>query len=577
MTPPQAAPWLAWFLRDSYRVSGPLGGKGRSALDGLDVTVPQPGRPAVHLVGAPDGDTPEPDPRPAVELGTDMHRVVDEAIAAWTPNDADVFTRGGELVTVVSAGGRAALTAKTPRVHTLPLAGIANRLSRHVRFVQRVQRENAEGKKWWTKETVKPPARVTAELVARGEWPGLRDLVGVTETPTLRPDGTVSQEPGYDPATGYLFTPGETFPQVPLEPTQDDARRALAELVEPFCDFKFTNPAHAHVPIAAILTMLARPAIRGAVPCFALDAATRGTGKSLLADAIAVVTTGRSASRATFPEDDVELEKVLSSYALSGVRLVLLDNVVRRFGGGPLDKALTARDDVDLRILGRSEMVRIAWSAVVMCSGNNLTFGEDTLRRSLLCRQESDDESPELRGGFRYDPLVDHLARERRRLVVAGLTLLRAWTCKGLAPCAGPWGSFEAWASLVPSAILFAGGPNILEARPTPDRAGDDTIAALSRVLDRLPALSPDPVTARRICDALYPPPREDEPPDGHDHLRDAFDSLGATGRGKAYPTPRALTAVLTKALGRVVGGRRLRANLDRKDVTVFWVEAVRK
>ena len=524
------------------------------------MTAAQQGRPSIRLVGSEDEPPPDEDPRMQVELGPDMHRVVDETISAWAPADPDVFTRGGDIVTVVGSGGRAQLKEKTPRVLPLQLPGVANRLSRHIRFVERVKREGKDGKPYWTKAEVKPPARVTAELAARGEWPGLRDLVGITETPTLRPDGTVCQTPGYDPATGYLFLPGAEFPTVPDEPTQLDAQKALRDLLEPFCDFKFVSPAHACVPVAAVLTMLARPAIRGAAPGFALDAATRGTGKSILADAIAMITTGRGASRATFPEDDVELEKVLSSYALAGTRLILLDNITRRFGGGPLDKVLTARDDVDLRVLGRSEMVRVSWPGIIMCSGNNLTFGEDTLRRMLLCRQESDLESPELRTGFKFDPLVDYLEGARRPLVAAGLTLLRAWTCRKLSPTTGPWGSFEAWAALIPPAIAYAGGPNVLEARPTPDRAGDDTVGALQVVLERLPGLSADPISARRICDALYPPPREDEPPDGHSDLRDALDALGAAPKGKALPSPKSLTAALTKCLGRVLAGRRLRA-----------------
>jgi hypothetical protein len=541
------------------------------------VSAAQEGKPPLRVVRGgedPDGTPPAPDPRPVVTVGPDMHRVVDEAIALWAPADNEVFVRAGALVTVVSEGGRASLAARTPRVHSLPGPGVANRLSRHVRFVERQRKEDEDGKVRWVLRAVKPPGRVTNELVARGEWPGVRDLVGVTETPTLRPDGSVCQSPGYDPETGYLYTPSEDFPCVPEAPTQAEARAALKLLLEPFCDFRFVSPSDACVPAAAVLTMLARPAIRGAVPGFALDAATRGTGKSILADAIAMIATGRGASRATFPEEDVELEKVLSSYALAGARLILLDNVTRRFGGGPLDKVLTARDDVDLRILGRTEMARVAWNAVVMCSGNNLTFGEDTLRRVVRCRQESDLEAPELRTGFRFDPLVDYLAGARRQLVTAGLTVLRAWRIKNMAPMTGPWGSFEAWAALVPPAIVFAGGANVLEARPPPETAGDDVLGALSVILECLPRLSVEPLSARRIVDALYPPPREDEPPDGHNGLRDAFEALGATGRGKAMPTPTSVTRILNKYVGRVLGSKRLRAHVDHNS-RLFAVEAV--
>jgi putative DNA primase/helicase len=454
------------------------------------------------------------------------------------------------------------------RIVALSHPEICNRLTRHVGFVKR-------GKKGsWGEITV--PSRVAAEVGSRGEWPGVRVLRGITEAPTLRPDGSVCQDPGYDSATGFLYAPNAVYPRIPEEPTQDDARAALVSLLDPFVDFAFASTVHGAVPIAALLTILARPAILGAVPGFALDAATRGTGKSLLADAIAMIALGRSADRATFPEDDTELEKLLSSFALSGSRVVLLDNVTRRFGGGPLDKLLTASDRVAMRVLGRSEIASVVWSAVVLCSGNNLTFGEDTLRRVLLCRQESELESPELRSGFRYDPLLDHLAAVRPQLVAAALTILRAWRCKDLTSAAGPWGSFSAWAKLVPPAIMFAGGPNVIEARPSQDLAEDETIGALRTVLECLPRLSSEPIAASRLCDLLYPGPKEHEPPDGHEALREALDSLGAIPRGKLHPTPKSLSRCLGKVLGRVLGGLRLRASTHEGRSRLYCVQTVR-
>ena len=45
-----------------------------------------------------------------------------------------------------------------------------------------------------------------------GEW-RLRPLLGVVQAPTLRPDGTVLQKPGYDSASRLIFDPcGEIFP-----------------------------------------------------------------------------------------------------------------------------------------------------------------------------------------------------------------------------------------------------------------------------------------------------------------------------------------------------------------------------
>src|SRR5262249_18040134 len=147
--------------------------------------------------------------------------------------------------------------------------------------------------------------------------------------------------------------------------------------------------------IAAILTVLARPAIEGACPAFLFDATTRGSGKTLQADAVSAVALGRSAARKSYPVEAEAMGKILASYAVAGARLILFDNVTREFGGGELDQAITARDAVELRVLGRTEVKRLLWNAVIMASGNNIALCEDTVRRVLIARLESTEENPE--------------------------------------------------------------------------------------------------------------------------------------------------------------------------------------
>ena len=165
------------------------------------------------------------------------------------------------------------------------------------------------------------------------------------------------QKPGYDTGTGYLYMPSCVFPEVRDDRTsQDDAKWAFKFLSEIFSDFPYVNESHRAVPIAAIMTLIARPAIEGSVPAILFDASTRGSGKTLQTDAVATVATGRGAPRMNYTSDDVEMEKILGSYALKGSPFICLDNVptMRPFGGGPIDRCITARESVDLRILGRS-------------------------------------------------------------------------------------------------------------------------------------------------------------------------------------------------------------------------------
>ena len=130
-----------------------------------------------------------------------------------------------------------------------------------------------------------PPKWAVEGLGARGQW-RFPYLETVTEVPTLRPDGTVIQRPGYDEAAATLYVPNAKFPPIPDQPTSEDAAQALAELVEPFLEFPFKTLADASVLFASVLTIPARAAIPGPTPLFVIRKNAPGVGGTLAADAI---------------------------------------------------------------------------------------------------------------------------------------------------------------------------------------------------------------------------------------------------------------------------------------------------
>lgn len=395
----------------------------------------------------------------------------------------------------------------------------------------------------------------------------------------MRPDGSVIEQPGYDAATGFVYAPELTFKRVPDHPSQADACEALQALCEVWCDVPFSTEAQRYVPIAALLTILGRPAIQGSCPAFVVDASTRGSGKTLVLDAVSVIATGRPTSKMSWPPDDVELEKVLGAYALRSAAIVAFDNCTSRFGGGPLDRVLTAGDRVELRILGKSEIPSLRWRAVVLASGNNIDLAGDTARRCLWTRLEPGTEHPELRTGFRHPNLLEWCAKERTRLVGCALTILRAFVAaaRPAQDCA-PWGSFEAWARLVPAAIKFAGGEDVLGARPIAMGHEEPEAVALTAILQHLPTLvrslfsgEHDGMTARAIIETLYPQERlrGDARPDGHDPLRDAIEAIVTTAPGKA-PSVSKFAGKLRSMRRRVKGGLMLDQTPDRNG-TACW------
>ncbi len=73
----------------------------------------------------------------------------------------------------------------------------------------------------------------------------------------------------------------------------------------------------------------------------AIDATTRGTGKSKLADVISNIVFGRDARKTPQPKDDEEMRKRITAMLLEGERLIVLDNVARPLGDPSLDACLT--------------------------------------------------------------------------------------------------------------------------------------------------------------------------------------------------------------------------------------------
>jgi hypothetical protein len=505
--------------------------------------------------------------RKQIRISVDIHNVVDTAIDVLA-DDLDVFQRDGELVHVTRIAeteADAQVLAGTPTVRRLAAATLRERLTRAADFFKFDKRAGKY-------VPAVPTDPVVQAVAARGQYQGIRPLLSIAEAPIFRADGSVMEMEGYDAATGYLFLPGENFPPVPRTPSQDDARRALAELAEVFTDFPYRTELDRVLPVAAILSLLARAAIAGSVPAFLFDANTPGSGKTKQADAVSLIATGRHTAKMTYPTDEIELEKVLAGYALRSVPLIAFDNVTGRFGAGTLDRVLTAGDSVELRVLGKSEVPRLKWRAVVMATGNNLEIIGDTCRRILLSRLESPLERPQDRAGFRHEDLLGWVRENRPRLVVAGLTILRAWDFAGrpLGGCRA-WGSFEEWSALVPPALVFAGAPNPMGCRLA-DEADDPERRALRTIVAIWPRLAPGGVTSKGAIEALYPADRlrGQAAPDGFDDLREAIEALVPAMPGRP-PSAAKLAYVLRKFKRRVVGKMQL-DTVSGHAGTVRWV-----
>lgn len=509
---------------------------------------------------------------PVVRVDHQLHLAVDAAVAALA-GDRELYQRDGRLVRLVRVADadaeREGMAPGTPQIRDVPIANLRERLSRVAAF----ERYDARTSEW---TPTGPPGAVVEAVAARAEWPTVRPITGLIETPSMRPDGSLLDVPGHDAMTGYVYVPSRAHEPIPASPSVDDAQRALAELCEPWADFPFVDSAQRYVPIAALMTLVARPAIRGACPAFLFDASTRGSGKSLCARVVTTLAQGREAALMSWPPEPVELEKVLGAFALRGAGAFAFDNVVGEFGGAPLDKVLTCTDRVELRVLGKSEAPAVPWRAVVLAGGNNLAIGSDTTRRVLVARLEPMLERPEERTHYAIQDLPAWCRANHPRMVRAALTVLRAFVVAGRPEQGIPrWGSFEAWRDLVASALTWSGGPDVMAFRPTIAGADDADTSALRSLLMLLPSFSREPVSLATLLGKLYTPERMrgNAAPDGWDGLRDALEVLAPPKGGQA-PTAQRLGSALNKLRKRVVGGLYLDSERDRTNVQRWAVRS---
>jgi hypothetical protein len=298
-----------------------------------------------------------------------------------------------------------------------------------------------------------PPPRVLKPILSMGVARKLKNLTAVITAPTLRPDGTVFDTPGYDAETGLLFEADEYLALVPAAPALAEVDSALDTLLHPFKDFPFASVRDQGVFLAALLTAIVRPALPTA-PAFGLDAPVQASGKTLLALCISMLATGQTPTvwPHTAGRDDEEVRKRLMT-ALSKNSLALIwDNLVGQFDSPAMAAALTTPTITD-RILGKSESVTIPNRAITIFTGNNLTLTGDLTRRVLICRIDPKTDRPFARR-FGLDPLT-YVEEHRQEMARAALTIIRGYLSSSKTPAEGRMASFELWDDYVRQTVVW--------------------------------------------------------------------------------------------------------------------------
>jgi hypothetical protein len=427
----------------------------------LDQEIIPPSR-AGQANGVSHGETPSgADDRPVIRVsGRDPKNVAEDAIRAiQAVNDPEprLFVRGGGLVrTRTTELGR-------PMVDGLDRDSLFHTLV----DVAQWARYDMRAKGW---KPTGPPDDSLRYILGHRALP-FPALVGITEAPIIRPDGTIVTIAGYDPVTRLIYrpSPGLVVPSIPDTPSATEvatARDALYDLVH---DFAFAgdggegkSSASRTNALALLLTLALRSAIEGATPLAAINKNSPGAGATLLTEVFGMVAYGRAPGLTPLPADDAELEKRITTLLRDGEPLNVFDNVDRPLEHGSLSLVLTAVEWAG-RVLGKSETARYPNRAVWIANGVNLTLRGDIARRAYESRIVVDDAQPWRQAAdegqrFRHPRLMEWAKEHRGEILGACLMLARNWYAKGQPPPSTPTlGKFEDWCRVIGGILETAG------------------------------------------------------------------------------------------------------------------------
>ncbi|HWA76658.1 MAG TPA: hypothetical protein VG937_30200 [Polyangiaceae bacterium] len=539
---------------------------------------------------APPGDLEAPEESPVA-----ARRSLKELAAAsgkpaycWDPLDpkktiirvvaaletAPLYQRGGTLVEIVrdASSGERVQPDSNPRLREVTSDHLGICIGSQVTIAKSVV-DAKTGERGY--RPIPVPTKLATGIHGLGQWQHIRPIKGLADYPVLRPDGSILKTQGYDPKTCYYLT-GSLPLEVPEEPTREQAIEALQLLHDLISDFQFTHPAHRSAFIAGLLTILARPAIQGPVPMLVVEAAKPGSGKTLLADLLGVLSAGEQLPRTAIPtgrESNEEWRKKLLVIGRSGAPVKLLDNITVELRSAALDAALTG-GYIEDRVLGSSAEIKVPFQTFLVATLNNATVSTDLVRRTIVARITPESESPETRTDFKFpgDRLLCHAREYRLKYLTAAFTILRAYWCAGCPEPSGGVGSFEAWSRVVRGPLIWLGEPDPIETQAMLRQSADNDSGLLVELLHAWHgAFTDTPTAAAAVLDRV-----ENDLTGKLSDLRDSLVELA--GRNDRLPSAKSLGRALGKYRDNHAGGYVLREKgADSHSKTKLWAVEKKK
>ena len=123
----------------------------------------------------------------------------------------------------------------------------------------------------------------------------------------------------------------------------------------------------------------------------------RRLGQGLLARCISLIAYGREPFAVTAGGNQKEFDKRIGAELIAGGPTLFLDNLNDRAVKSDLLASVITERPTRIRLLGKSEMVVLNASALVLLTGNGVSVSEDLARRFIAIELDPKTEDPEAR------------------------------------------------------------------------------------------------------------------------------------------------------------------------------------
>lgn len=401
------------------------------------------------------------------------------------------------------------------------------------------------------KKKINFPTTHAGMMHKRGYYHLVPECYGLARNPIMLPDWTIKTSQVLDPKSKVLCIFDAKKYKVPATATKEEALAALGRLRGWGEEFPFAAGCDESAFVAAMVTAVLRPALPTAVGSL-ISAPEKGSGKSTAAETIAALAADEKVESSTWPNDDIEQDKVLGAMLLDIRQAVIFDNLTRDVDSAKLCTILSA-PLASLRILGQSKQQKVVTRLMYLFTGNGVHTVADLKRRILEILLDAQMDTPAART-FKRTDLVGDVLRDRHLIVWDVLTIMVAYRDAGL-PDVGmkSLAGFKEWQAMCCAPLIWLGMEDPLT-RLWAGLAEDPEKVVLAGLLDEVLAIFG---TAEFTIKELVAK-TEIYTAGGavHQHLKDVLIEIAGDKTGAI--NVRILAAKVRKQKGRVIGTHKI-------------------